>query len=467
MAQWKKIIVSGSDAELRTLTSSVSIGVGTNQIISTNPSLTKLSGSFSGSYHGDGSNLTGITATGLNIDLFGADLTAITVAPTDLIILSDAGTDGRVTVSQLANPLTGVGLTEVSGKITLDTGSTHFTSGVKQKLDADSVVSSSAQVVSLLPTGTVSGSSQVVGILSSLNSYTSSNDTINTTQNSRLDQLSTQSGSDIGRLNNLESFSGSVDTKFSTLATYTGSNDTTNTTQNSRLDQLSTQSGSDIGRLNNLESFSGSVNTKFSTLATYTGSNDTLNTTQNSRLDQLSTASGSAIGRLNNIESFTSSINTTIKTQLDANTVISGSSQVQLASITGTTFANSLFTFPNNLVVDGDLVVNGTTVTLNTTNLLIEDRFILLNSGSANPDEGGLVIDEGAGSGHAFIYEADAGITRWGFNQSVSSTASTANTTAYAAAVVDLNNVNHADVAEYQKNGNVRVDTNGDIWIYS
>ena len=58
-------------------------------------------------------------------------------------------------------------------------------------------------------------------------------------------------------------------------------------------------------------------------------------------------------------------------------------------------------------------------------------------------------------------------ITRWGFNQSVSSTVTTANTTAYAAAVVDLNNSNHSDSSEYQKNGNIKVDTGGDIWIYA
>jgi hypothetical protein len=79
-----------------------------------------------------------------------------------------------------------------------------------------------------------------------------------------------------------------------------------------------------------------------SSLNTYTGSNDTTNTTQNSRLDQLSTASGSAITRLTalevetaNLETFTSSINTTIKTRLNTETVVSGSSQITLSSTTG------------------------------------------------------------------------------------------------------------------------------------
>jgi hypothetical protein len=117
----------------------------------------------------------------------------------------------------------------------------------------------------------------------------------------------------------------------------------------------------------------------------------------------------------------------------------------------------------NNLVVDGNLTVSGTTTTVDTANLLVEDKFILLNAGSADPDEGGIIIDEGAGSGHAFIY--DKGDTRWGFNASVAQDASTANATAHAAAVVDMQNVAHADSAEYQKNGNIKVDS-GDIFIY-
>jgi hypothetical protein len=212
-------------------------------------------------------------------------------------------------------------------------------------------------------TGIVSGSSQVVSILSSLNTYTGSNNTTNTTQNSRLDQLSTASGSAITRLNQ--------------LSTYTASNDTTNTTQNSRLDQLSTASGSAITRLSSLETFTSNLALQsvasgtfagddsisilgtvlvgnvtqilptgvvsgssqvvgiLSSLSTYTASNDTTNTTQNSRLTSLETASGSAITRLNllevetaNLETFTSSINTTIKTRLNVETVVSGSSQV-------------------------------------------------------------------------------------------------------------------------------------------
>ena len=117
----------------------------------------------------------------------------------------------------------------------------------------------------------------------------------------------------------------------SSLNTYTGSNDTTNTTQTSRLDQLSTASGSAITRLTalevetaNLESFSSSALTRLTALEVETS----------------------------NLETFTSSINTTIKTRLDANTVVSGSSQIDATATTN--FATGVKTQLNsNTVVSG------------------------------------------------------------------------------------------------------------------
>jgi hypothetical protein len=57
--------------------------------------------------------------------------------------------------------MTGGGNITATRTLTLDTGSTHFTGGVKTTLNTNTVVSSSAQIVSSLPTGTVSGSAQV------------------------------------------------------------------------------------------------------------------------------------------------------------------------------------------------------------------------------------------------------------------------------------------------------------------
>lgn len=152
-------------------------------------------------------------------------------------------------------------------------------------------------------------------------------------------------------------------------------------------------------------------------------------------------------------ETTVSRTNGTVQIGLPDDVVITKGITAATGSITG------------NLTVDGDLFVNGATTTISTTNLAIEDKFVLLNSGSTDPDEGGIIIDEGSGTGHGFIY--DAGDGRWGFNASVNSSATTVNATAHAAAVVDLNNGAHSDSAEYQKNGNIKVDTSGDIWIYA
>ncbi len=210
--------------------------------------------------------------------------------------------------------------------------------------------------------GVVSGSSQVLDILSSLNAYTSSNDTLNSLQTTRIDQLSSFTSSINTTIKNKLDIDGVVSGSsqiigiLSSLNTYTGSNDTTNSTQTDRLNQLSTASGSAINRLSaleietaNLETFSSSALTRLSTLEIETANLETFSSSALTRLStlevetaNLETFSSSALTRLStlevetaNLESFTSSINTIIKTQLNVNTVVSGSSQVAIASTNG------------------------------------------------------------------------------------------------------------------------------------
>jgi hypothetical protein len=60
MASWKKVLVSGSAGEFSSVTASVGLRVGNNQTISTTQAI--LTGSFTGSFRGDGSGLTGVSA---------------------------------------------------------------------------------------------------------------------------------------------------------------------------------------------------------------------------------------------------------------------------------------------------------------------------------------------------------------------------------------------------------------------
>ena len=69
-------------------------------------------------------------------------------------------------------------------------------------------------------------------------------------------------------------------------------------------------------------------------------------------------------------------------------------------------------TINDNLTVSGDLEVNGTLTTIDTTNLRVADRFIQVASGSTSGD-GGLVVTTAAnGSGSALFWDDSA--TRWG-----------------------------------------------------
>ena len=79
--------------------------------------------------------------------------------------------------------------------------------------------------------------------------------------------------------------------------------------------------------------------------------------------------------------------------------------------------------------IDGDLIVNGTTTSINTTNLDVEDQFILLNSHSsaageaAVPRDGGIVVQTSGSEtdgaiGTALYFDKDK--NRWGLKETSS-----------------------------------------------
>lgn len=71
------------------------------------------------------------------------------------------------------------------------------------------------------------------------------------------------------------------------------------------------------------------------------------------------------------------------------------------------------FTFVNDLIVQGDFTVSGSLVTasIETENLNIADQFILLNSGSSTGD-GGFVVQNGVTTGAYLFYDSES--ARWG-----------------------------------------------------
>ena len=123
-------------------------------------------------------------------------------------------------------------------------------------------------------------------------------------------------------------------------------------------------------------------------------------------------------------------------------------------------------TFSGNVIVSGDLTVNGSTTTISTTNLEVEDRFVFLNAGSGSSSpvgEGGIIVESGsAGSGTAFFYDASAG-NRWGVAPAISKTATSVTATAFMSTVF-VGTPANATAANYLYPGNIVVQ-GGTIWI--
>ena len=157
-----------------------------------------------------------------------------------------------------------------------------------------------------------------------------------------------------------------------------------------------------------------------------------------------------------------------------ATVAVSGAASLSSNTITkwtGTAFADTsitddgaLITFDNNAVFNGDIIVQGTASFQNTENLLVADRFVLFASGSSTSGDGGIIVQQGTQNvGELFGYENSA--DRWGFTSSFDASSTSYTPAAFVAAVIDMG-AGQSDIAQYQKNGNIKIDT-GDIWIYA
>jgi len=191
----------------------------------------------------------------------------------------------------------------------------------------------------------------------------------------------------------------------------------------------------------------------------------------------LDIAADTGTGVITNAETLTFSGGSNIETEIDTNEVTFNlGSRISLTAVTASlkgnvvgnvtgnltgtgSFATKAATLHtgatgNDLTLSGNLTVNGTTTTVNTTNLEVTDQFINLNDGGGDAD-GGIVVE---GAGTSFGWDTSAG--RWAFDYTGATANQTAITSdAYAAAVVTT------DDSNYRKNGNIRVQS-GDIFIY-
>tara|TARA_R110000822_G_scaffold104748_2_gene231865 strand:- start:678 stop:2627 length:1950 start_codon:yes stop_codon:yes gene_type:complete len=72
-------------------------------------------------------------------------------------------------------------------------------------------------------------------------------------------------------------------------------------------------------------------------------------------------------------------------------------------------------TFGNNVIITGNLTVNGTNTILNTAELAVEDVNITLNTGAASGADSGLSVNRGDGN-YVPVFQWDESAARWSFS---------------------------------------------------
>ena len=167
--------------------------------------------------------------------------------------------------------------------------------------------------------------------------------------------------------------------------------------------------------------------------------------------------------------------NGTVSLKTQALSIVGTSLEVE-TSVSGQTVTIGLpndVTIGNNLTVTGDLFVNGTTTQVNTTELLVEDKFILLASGSATAGDAGIIIDRGSDAGGNVAYGFDSATGRWGFQNGLVDTSNaiaigTDGNSAFAGYVfTEAAHTSAPTTGEFVAAGAIYTATSGDIYIYS
>lgn len=426
MAEWKKVIVSGSNISQLANDSSYAV-------------TTAISGAFTATSAAIATDIADIVAAGYDLDIAGDSGTGVVVNAETLTIaggtnITTAWTDGTSTMD--VNLDANISLTSVTASLKGNVdGNATGNAGTATKLQTARTIggvsfdgSANIDLPGVNTTGNqdTSGTAASASVLATARSFTTTGDVVLASAN----------------------FDGSAN--FTTTATIqAGAVENTMFAANAKTaisganTAVSAAIASDIAALTaatydlDVAADSGTGNITNAETFTFTGGNAITTTMSGNEL----TIAGAA--GLVSASDFTSPSQGTVRATINGKNV-----DVDTGLQTGDspTFAS--------LTLTGDLTVQGSTTSLQTQNVNVEDQFILVNSGSAAAD-GGLVVN---GAGTSFGWDQTAG--RWAFDYTGATWDQAAITSdAYAAAVVT------SDDANYRKNGNIRVQ-GGEIYIY-
>ena len=123
------------------------------------------------------------------------------------------------------------------------------------------------------------------------------------------------------------------------------------------------------------------------------------------------------------------------------------------------TFAN--VTVSSDVTINGNLTTTGTVTNINTSDLSIEDKFILLNSGSASGNSG-IIAQNSSTNGLGTALFFDDTENRWSLDYAGANANTDAATADARIAAVALDDTD----ANYQKDGNIFINDSGDVFIY-
>ena len=167
------------------------------------------------------------------------------------------------------------------------------------------------------------------------------------------------------------------------------------------------------------------------------------------------------VGQNQTLTSVSTSIATRATTLESRTTVLEGTGTIQgVGTTNNVTFAN--VTATGNVSITGTLFVDGTTTTVNSENLNIEDKFILLNSGSTggSPIEGGIVVQSGSqGSGNAFYWDSTE--KRWSVEAGADSTTGDLTADGFMSTVILASTASVESAGTYYKPGNIVINASG------
>ena len=424
MATWKKLIVSGSSAELAAVTASSGILVGSNQQIQPSVANTRLSGSFSGSFTGDGTGLTNVTATAT------FPTNEITnLSNTDKFFTSN-GTNSFTTYGNLLTDLAGSGLSvEGTDSLSVNSGSlqTFFNSSSYAGISGDILVDASTGVATIQANSVALGTDTTGNYVATV---------------SASGALISSATSGEGSTPNI-----TLDTASQTFTTGVVSALPTGTVSGSSFSSPS--QGTVRATINGVNT---DVDTGLQTGDSPQFVDVTLTGDINVNGGDITTTAG------------TFNIATTNATTINVGTT--GATAVNIGGGASTTTVN------NNLVVTGDLVVNGTNTVLDTTTVTVEDKWALFASGSDTNTDGGIVVQQAASTGYALGVDASA--DRWALQNNLDPTQNTPTSIvpdAYMGVIQQWTTGNQPAQPQYggaTGYGTVGVQTDtGDIWIWS